>query len=459
MSEQTCSIYGDEAANHPAPAGRLQVPVEYFRLPNGLAVALSLDCSTPVAAVTVYYGVGFRREPLHRAGFAHLFEHLMFQGSPSLPRSEFIRLIHECGGTVNGSTRFDFTSFYEVVPSNALRTVLWAEADRMRGLALTPESLANQQSVVCAEVGANIHNQPYGGFPWFDVPQTANVNPHNAHNFYGEIEDITAATLTEAEEFFREFYRPNNAALAIVGNFDPAAVREWIAGYFGSIPSAAAPVPFDVSEPRQLRERYGRRLDRLAPSPALAIAYHMPDRNTDEYFAMGVLDHLLLQGGDSLFQKELVNRRGMTDLVRGGINILGTMFNYNGPMLWTVHMFHDRDVRADDILEAVDGVVAGLTDGEVCRETLDRALVKMRSTLYDQIESSHGLGLADMLAAFALFDGSPERINSLDARFRSVTPALLRRTAAECLRKTNRTVLEVEAPAGSAVRPMGKECN
>jgi len=159
------------------------VPSEYHKLENGLKVVISEDHSVPTTTIGVYYGIGFRVEPRDRTGFAHLFEHMMFQGSENLGKAEFISLVNSNGGILNGSTRFDFTNYFEVVPSNTTETFIWAEADRMRGLDITQENLTNQQGVVKNEVKVNVLNQPYGGFPWLDLPQLANENWFNAHNF------------------------------------------------------------------------------------------------------------------------------------------------------------------------------------------------------------------------------------------------------------------------------------
>ena len=156
----------------------------------------------------MYYNIGFRIEPKDRTGFAHLFEHMMFQGSQNLGKMEFIRLVESNGGLLNGSTRFDFTNYFQVVPSHVLETVLWAEADRMRGLAIDADNLKNQQEVVKNEVKVNVLNQPYGGFPWIDLPMAANENWYNAHNFYGDLEDLDAATLEDVRSFFKTFYAP-----------------------------------------------------------------------------------------------------------------------------------------------------------------------------------------------------------------------------------------------------------
>ncbi len=196
-----------QSTTPPAPAASFSVPVEYHKLPNGLRVVLSPDHTSPKVMVAVYYGIGFRIEPKDRTGFAHLFEHLMFQGSQNLGKMEFIKLIQSNGGVLNGSTRFDFTNYFEIVPSNTLQTMLWAEADRMKGLNITEDNLNNQKAVVSNEVRVNVLNEPYGGFPWLDVPQVANVNWYNAHNFYGDLADIQAATLGDAAQLLQDVLR------------------------------------------------------------------------------------------------------------------------------------------------------------------------------------------------------------------------------------------------------------
>jgi zinc protease len=188
------------------------LPITYYKLPNGLRVILSPDSTAPTVVTAVYYRIGFRVEPKDRTGFAHLFEHMMFQGSRNLGKMEFIRLVQQNGGVLNGSTRFDFTNYFELLPSHKLETALWAEADRMKGLAITDENLKNQQDVVSNEVKTAILNQPYGGFPWLWMPQYANSNWYNSHNFYGELRDIEAATLADVQAFFKTYYAPNNAA-------------------------------------------------------------------------------------------------------------------------------------------------------------------------------------------------------------------------------------------------------
>jgi zinc protease len=425
------------------------VPIEYHTLDNGLKVVLSRDTSSPTAVVALYYNIGFRIEPKDRTGFAHLFEHMMFQGSQNLGKNEFIGLVESNGGILNGSTRFDFTNYFEIVPAHTVETILWGEADRMRGLNITQENLANQQAVVKNEVKVNVLNQPYGGFPWLDLPQVANANWYNAHNFYGDLADLDAATLGDVQAFFKTYYAPNNAVLVVTGDVDTAQTLGWIRKYFEGIPAVQLPPQPDISEPRQEKEKRTNREDPLANRPALALGYHHPVRDTPEYYAMGLIDQLLVQGQDSRLYEALVQQRGLTGSVSGGANPgLGSMFDVKGPVLWTVYLIHDSDKPADQIVKVIDDEIARLQNTPVTREELDLALVKRRSALYAEQEQFVRFGRANLLASYALFDGDPGKINRLEAEFRKVTPELIQKTAREYLRPGNRTMLTI-TPKGS----------
>jgi predicted Zn-dependent peptidase len=438
-----------------APGARAQqapstvtVPIEYHKLDNGLKVVLSRDTSSPTAVVAVYYGIGFRTEPKDRTGFAHLFEHMMFQGSEHLGKNEFIGLVESNGGVLNGSTRFDFTNYFQIVPVHTLETILWAEADRMRGLAITQENLTNQQGVVKNEVKVNVLNQPYGGFPWLDLPQIANTNWFNAHNFYGDLEDLDAATLADVQQFFTTYYAPNNAALVVSGDIDTAQTLGWVKKYFAGIAASKLPPPPDISEPRQEKEKRTNREDPLINRPAVAIGYHAPARGTPEYYAMGLIDQLLVQGADSRLHQALVQKRGLTGSVSGGTNpLLGNMFDIKGPALWMVWLIHDQKTPADEVLKVIDEEIVRLQSTPVTNDELELALVKRRSRLYADYESLVGFGRANLLASYALFDDDPGRINRLEDEFRKVTPDLIRKTAAEYLRPTNRTILTLAPKA------------
>lgn len=447
-----------EESSNEAPAGvdaanevsTLKVPVRYHTLDNGLKVVLSQDSTTPVVTVAVYYNIGFRIEPRDRTGFAHLFEHMMFQGSQNLGKMEFIRLVQRNGGVLNGSTRFDFTNYFEIVPAHKLETMLWAEADRMRSLNITEDNLLNQQGVVKNEVKVNVLNTPYGGFPWLDMPQYANENWYNAHNFYGDLDDLDAASLEDVADFFQQFYAPNNAVVVIVGDFDYDEGLGMIEKHFGDIDRSPAEVSQpDISEPRQEEEKRASRLDLQATKPGFAFAYHVPERLTPEWYAMGLLDQILLQGEDSLLYQALVKDEGITSNISGGINaLLGNMLNYKGPMLWLASFIHDADVEEDHIVATIERVIESVRNEPVDAETLARAKVKWRSSFYNNVSASFGFGRADLLASLALFDDKPDRINDIEAEILKITPELIQETAKEYLRSSNRTVLVLEAGAG-----------
>ncbi|WP_300545824.1 pitrilysin family protein [Maricaulis sp.] len=446
-----------DGAAPPAGAGGFTVDVSYHSLDNGLRVVLSEDDTVPTATVAVYYGVGFRNEPRGRTGFAHLFEHLMFQGSRNLPHGAFDTLIYGAGGVNNGSTRYDFTNYYEVVPANALEAVLWAEADRMAFPDLDADQLDNQREVVRNEVFVNVINQPYGGWIWIDLPMAANENWHNAHNFYGDLTDLDAASLADAQAFFDRYYAPSNAVVVVAGDIDKGETLGWIEAYFGHIP-AGDPLPeIDVSEPRQEAGKFAVMEDALANRPALAVAYHMPERGTPEYYAMILIDQLLLQGDDSRLTRAVVDEAGYASDVFGGINLLGNAFNYDGPMLWTAGLIHDSEFTVSEVMTAIDATIEGIRTEPVTQADLDRARTKLLSDFYGTVDTATRFGLVDLLAAFALFDDDPGRINRIAGGFAQVTPDLVLATAREYLRPANRTVLEVRLAGGgdAAAAPGG----
>ena len=384
------------AAQPTAPASRLQVDQRYFTLPNGLKVVLSRDTAVPIVTVAVYYGIGFRVEPRERTGFAHLFEHLMFQGSANAPKGVFDDTISYAGGVSNGSTRFDFTNYYEIAPSGTLDRLLWLDADRMARPVITDEVLKNQQGVVGNEVKVNVLNQPYSTWPWIDLPMLANTNWYNSHNFYGDLKEIEAATVADANAFQKQFYVPNNAVLVVVGDIDYDATRRTVEQLFGPIPRGPAVTLPDLTEPRQTAPRTKTRTDALAPKPGYAAGYHMPPRGSADWYAMGLLDQVLLQGDDSRLRRKLVNETGITGDLSGGINAdLGSMFNYRGPMLWAFNFTHDPDKSDGQITAAIDQVIDDTRQRPVSQEELDRARTKLRSGLYAGIDSQGHLGLVD----------------------------------------------------------------
>jgi len=247
----------------------------HAKLPNGLRVVLAPDRSAPVVGVSVLYDVGFRSEPEGRTGFAHLFEHLMFQGSANLEKLAHFRYVQSSGGTFNGSTHPDYTNYFEALPSNALERGLFLEADRMLSPRITEENLANQIAVVKEEIRVNVLNRPYGGFPWLKLPPVIFETFPNAHDGYGSFADLESATVQDAQEFFDRYYACGNATLTVAGDFDVAQATVMIQRHFGDVPARPAPALPDFHEADLTAEKRDVYTDRLAPLPAVASAWRV----------------------------------------------------------------------------------------------------------------------------------------------------------------------------------------
>ncbi|MFT6460933.1 MAG: putative Zn-dependent peptidase [Maricaulis maris] len=439
-----CAFFAAAASGQTAAAREgVNIPLRYETLDNGLRVVLAEDHTVPTATVAVYYGVGYRNEPRGRTGFAHLFEHIFFAGSQNLPEPVFYYYIADLGGIANGSTRLDFTNYFGVVPANALNAFLWAEADRMAAPTIDEAVFQRERDVVRNEIFVNVQNRAYGDWTWVDLPMAANENWHNAHNFYGDLSDLDAATVEEAWTFFEQYYTPRNAVLVIAGSFDTDATLATVEQYFGDIPAGPDLPEIDVSEPPQTVEKRARLTDPLATQPGLAIAYHMPERGTPEYFAMILIDQILTRGGDARLQQHLVDDLGYGSGVGGGINLLGNAFNYDGPMLWTASLIHDGEIAPDTVLTEFDRVIDELRETRVSDAVLASARNKFLAEFYLQFDYGTRFGVADLLASFALFDDDPGRINRIEDGFEQVTPQMIQRVARDWLRRDNRTILEL----------------
>ncbi len=439
------SLSGGVAAQGPAPkpAG-FGVPVEYFTLPNGLKVVVSEDRSAPVVLVEVMYNIGFRVEPKGRTGFAHLFEHMMFQGSGQVKKMEHVSLVQQAGGVVNGSTRFDYTNYYQAVPSNGLELALWLEADRMRSLDVSAENLKNQQNVVSEEVRVNVLNQPHAAFEWLDIWQRANTNWANAHNFYGDLAELEAATLDDVRSFFKTYYAPNNAVLVVVGDATAADVRRLAEKHFATIPRQPLPSPSDISEPRQNEEKRFTREDKLARTPALAAAWHLPERMTKDFFALSVLDPLIVGDESARLHQKLVRADRLAVNVIGAFNFLGSNWDVKGHMLYTMRVDYLNDKTAGQVLEAIESVLADVRAKGISDAELRQAKTALRSAFLEDLEggSMPRFGRANLLAAFALFDDNPGRINTILSELESVTADDVKAAANRWFVVTNRTSID-----------------
>ncbi len=432
---------------------RLQVPIHSSTLKNGLRVVIAPDTTAPVVTVGIYYKIGFRLEPQGRSGFAHLFEHMMFQGSENAPKMQHIKLINSSGGVLNGSTMYDVTNYYEAVPSNALERVLWLEADRMRALKVDDENLRNQRDVVKEEVRVNVMNQPYGGFPWLDMPPVAFRNWANAHNFYGDFADLDAATLVDVQKFFRTYYVPNNAVLLLLGDIKPEEGAALAEKYFADIPKGATPPFADPAEPPQKEERRGHVEEKFGTLPAMAIGYVMPQRKTPEWYAMALLDQALHGGRAGRIHRELVLEKQVAVEADGGID---DIFGYNGPTQMTTRILHKPEYSSDKTLAEFDAVIREVQEKGISEDELQQLKVKWRSDYYSTLEGGRGgymprYGLMHLLACFTLFDNEPQLVNTILDGFLAVTRAQVQEVAKKYLRPENRAIV-FRMPAKSEVK-------
>lgn len=423
-----------------AYAKPLNIPVVYYKLPNGLKVVISEDRIAPVVTVAVYYNVGFRLEPKGRTGFAHLFEHMMFQGSANVKKFEHAKYVEANGGSLNGHTDFDYTNYYQTLPSNRVELGLWLESDRMRSLDVSEENLKNQQAVVSEEVRVNVLNQPYQLFEWISLWENAFTNWHNAHNGYGELAEINAATIEDVRSFFKTYYAPNNAVLTIVGDVDANQVKKMVEKHFAGIPAQPMPARADLSEPPQTKEKRVTQTDKLAKLPALATGYHLPPQDSPDYPAMALLVQILQGDESSRWYQRLVKEKELTLNLTGGLNYFGNEFDYTGPMIMTTRATYKPGHSADEILREMDAVIAEITAKSVTDKELADAKVRYRSNFYSQLESS--FGKSHLLSVLALFRDNPQQINSLLTPFENVTAAQIKSAAAKYLVATNRTVID-----------------
>lgn len=415
-------------------------PIEQFTLPNGLRVVLSHDRTVPVVSVAVYYDVGSRNERPGRTGFAHLFEHMMFQGSENVPKAGHFQYIFNAGGTMNGTTSSERTNYFETLPSHQLPLALWLESDRMRSLKVTQENLDNQREAVKEEKRLRYDNQPYVN-AFLRINEMVFKNPANAHSTIGSMEDLDAATIEDVKEFFRIYYAPNNAVLAIVGDFDPQEARKLVAKYFATIPRQPDPPKVDVSEPPEVAVRQERFIDRFAQLPAFMIGWKVPPRRTPDFYALSLASDLLLDGESSRLYQRLVKGEESLIAIQGGIG------ERRGPSSLTIFALPKPGKDVGQIRQTIMSEIKRLaTEGPTPEE-----MEKLRNNLLNNAVRSRQSSLfrAQRIAEFALYDGDPNLFNTDLENYLKVTPEQIKQVVARYLDTDNRAVLDI-IPASMA---------
>jgi predicted Zn-dependent peptidase len=411
-----------------------QVPIEEFTLENGLRVVMSEDRSVPVVSVAVYYDVGSRNEREGRTGFAHLFEHMMFQGSENVPKAAHFQYIFNSGGTMNGTTSSERTNYYETLPSHQLPLALWLESDRMRSLKVTQENLDNQRNAVQEEKRLTYDNRPYSN-AFLHLNELVFKNPANAHSTIGSMEDLDDASVEDVREFFRIYYAPNNAVLSIVGDFDPQEARALVEKYFATIPSQPAPPTVDVSEPAEVAAHFESYPDRFAQLPALMLGWKSPVRRTPEFYALMLASDLLLEGESSRLYQKLVKGDESVVAVQGGVA------ERRGPSSLYLFAIPKPGKTTEDIRRTIEAEIRRLADEGPTAEEME----KLRNNLLNDAVRGRQSTMfrAQMLAEYALYDRDPSLFNTEFESYLRVTPEEIREAAARHLATDNFSLIEV----------------
>ncbi|HSJ32110.1 MAG TPA: pitrilysin family protein [Longimicrobiales bacterium] len=414
----------------------VSIPFERYELDNGLRVVLSRDPGAPVVAVNLWYNVGSRNERPGRTGFAHLFEHMMFQGSEHVPEMAHFALIEQAGGSLNGSTWLDRTNYFETLPAHYLELGLWLESDRLGWLlpAMTQEKLDNQRDVVKNERRWRVDNQPYGD--WDERLQAMMYPPDHPyhHSVIGSMEDLDAASLEDIEQFFRTYYAPNNAVLSIVGDFDPAQARDLVQRYFGDIPSGATvpPIPGRTDIPLAMEGEVRDTVEQDISLARVYQAYRTPPFGSDEYYAGVVASYILGTGKAALLYRTLVRERQLAqDVIAYAFPIVV------GASMIVVWATARPGTGIDELEEALTEQIEALA--AVDDADVERAVAMLETSHLTELQTVDER--ADQLSMYATLFDDPDRINTELARVRGVTTADVRAFATRYLHRDNRAVL------------------
>ncbi len=417
------------AQNEPKP---LQIPIQQYKLDNGLRIVFSEDHSAPTYALSITYNVGSHNEHAGRTGFAHLFEHMMFEGSENVGKGEHMILVENNGGNMNGTTTEDRTNYFESFASNQLDLGLFLESDRMRSLAVNQANLDNQRNAVQEERRLGVDNQAYG--------ETSEVlqgliydNFANKHSVIGSMEDLNAATIKDVQEFFRIYYAPNNAVLTLVGDFQPADALAKIKKYFGDIPAQTAPPTPDLAEPKQTAERRKTIEDPFARTPRVDIAFKLPSGNTSDVYALDVLSTALGSGQGSRLYQVLVKEKELA------VNVFCYIEEHKGPSTFNIVVLARPGKDLKEVEKAVYAEVERVKSEPIADWELQKVHMLERRQTAQELEST--LYRAYQIGEMAVIYGDPNLINTRFGKIQSVGKADIERVAKTYLTEENRTVV------------------
>ncbi len=420
----------------PTAAAIVLAPLSFTdrTLPNGLRVLLVEDHRVPSVAINVGYRVGGKDDPPGRSGFAHLFEHLMFKGTANTKSETMDRLTEDVGGYNNAFTAEDITNYYEVVPANYLETLLWAEADRLASLDVTQANFLTEREVVIGEYGQSVLAEPYGMLGELVDREAYTTHPYR-RGVIGDPDNLHAATLDDVVAFHKTYYRPDNAVLVVVGDFDPAQANAWIDKYFGPIARPAGAVPrVSVVEPKQTEERRFTYNGNNVPLPALEYAYHVPAASAADAEALDVIETILGAGKSSRLYRALVYDQQLASGASAGFDAR------QQPGLFTFRTILNKGKAVSDAHAALDAEIAQLQTTPVDAAELDKAKTQIASSLVRSRATYQGIALA--LVRTVVYRGDPALVNADLAKLQAVTPADITRVAKKYFVPTNRTVVE-----------------
>ena len=415
----------------------MQIPVESYHLPNGLHVVLSEDHTAPIVAVNLWYHVGSANERAGRTGFAHLFEHMLFQGSANVEANEHFEFVQRAGGTLNGSTWLDRTNYYETLPSNQLALALWLEADRMGRLlpAMTQPKLDTQRDVVKNERRWSVDNQPYGTW-WEKLPALCFPPEHPFHHsLIGSMDDLDAASLDDVAEFFRTYYTPDNAVLTIAGDFEAAEAKRLVTEHFGAIPRGTGrPSLPDMSVPFTFGGSPREVVEDACALPRVFVASRMPVLGTDAYYAGSVLSAILGLRTGSRFERSLVRAQRIASSA--------SCFTFDlskGADLFVADVTALPGVTPEALEAAVHAELDRVLDGGVTDAEVARAIALTETHFVTSLQSA--AERADQLSRFATYFGDPALVNTQPARYRAVSAEDVSAFARTYLPQHNRATL------------------
>jgi predicted Zn-dependent peptidase len=424
-----------------------RIRTEGYTLPNGLSVVLAEDHSAQVVAVDVWYDVGSRNERAGRSGFAHLFEHMMFQGSAHVKKGEHMQLLERAGATFNGSTAEDRTNYFQAVPSNRLNLALWLEADRMRSLAVTDTNFDNQREAVKEERRLRVDNPPYTRVFYEETYGAFDSTGcfAYAHSVIGSMDDLNAAKTADVKAFFDLYYAPNNATLVITGDFQPAEAKRLVEQYFGDIPRGQTPPAVRCEQPFNTGQKRKHVLDAKANLPAVAHVYRVPAYDHADMPALELLATILGQGESSRLNRVLARDTKAAASAQSLLNPFGPR---RGPGIFLFFTIANQGVGTDSLDRLLAGEIARVGREGVTAAELTKAQNAYRSNLILQRQTA--LSTAEALHTAKTFLGSPDAVNGMLDRYMRVTADDIRRVAEKYLRPDNSYILTVSSESATS---------